>query len=75
MLLLLKVVCNSAFRSLVWIIERSSLKVEPQILFQLISNFCAARFTSLIAVCNGVGLRDGTATHPILFGFGKIESQ
>ncbi len=62
----------SAFRRLVQIIERRRLKAELQ---TLISNFRAALLISLNVVCNGVELRYGRATHPVLFGFGKTESQ
>jgi hypothetical protein len=66
------VVCSSAFRRLVRIIKRRRLKAELQ---TLIPNFRAALLISLNVVCNGVGLRYGRATHPVLFGFGKTESQ
>jgi len=66
------VVCSSAFRRLVRIIKRRRLKAELQ---TLIPNFRAALLISINVVCNGVELRDGRATHPVLFGFGKAESQ
>jgi hypothetical protein len=40
-----------------------------------IPNFRAASLISLNVVSNGVELRDGRADQPILFGFGKTESQ
>jgi len=54
------------------IIERRRLKAELQ---ALISNFRAALFISINAVCNEVELRDKRAADPMLFGFGKTESQ
>jgi hypothetical protein len=57
---------------LVQIIERRRLKAELQ---TLISNFRAALFISINAVCNEVELGDKRAGSLMLFGFGKIESQ
>ena len=54
------------------IIKRRRLKAELQ---TLISNFRAAPFISLNAVSNGVELRDESAAHLGLFGFGKTGSQ
>jgi hypothetical protein len=56
---------------LVQIIGRR-LKAAPQ---TPISNFRAALFISINAVCNEVELRDKRAAGPTLFGFGKTESQ
>jgi len=57
---------------LVQILERRRLKAELQ---TLISNFRAALFISINAVCNEVELSDKRAAHSILFDFGKTESQ
>jgi hypothetical protein len=75
MRLLQKVVCSSAFRWLVQVIERRRLKAELQTFVWLISKSRAAGFISLNAVGNEVGLRDKQTEQLRLFGFGKTESQ
>jgi len=57
---------------LVQIIERRRLKAGLQ---TLISNFRAAPFIFINAVCKEVELGDKRAGRPMLFGFGKTESQ